>query len=121
MLESGPGTGFPTLAALEPDGDGYWSVVAPQVKAGTLYRYRLDGEIACPDPASRFQPDGPHGSSMVVDPCAFAWTDHDWPGVALEGQVVYEMHIGTFTREGTWAAATREIAELARIGVTLSS
>jgi hypothetical protein len=75
-LESGAGTGPSTLAALEPDGEGYWSAAVPEAKAGTLYRYRLDGEIACPDPASRFQPDGPHGPSMVIDPCAFAWTDH---------------------------------------------
>ena len=65
-----------------------------------------------PDPASRFQPDGPHGASAVVDPAAFSWTDSGWPGIKLEGQVLYEMHIGTFTKEGTWNAAREQLKEL---------
>jgi maltooligosyltrehalose trehalohydrolase len=118
VLESGPAGAGSSSVALEPEGGGYFSAVA-EMLAGALYRYRLDGEKMCPDPASRFQPDGPHGPSMVIDPAGFPWTDDGWAGVALEGQVIYEMHVGTFTREGSWTAATREIAELARIGITL--
>jgi maltooligosyltrehalose trehalohydrolase len=104
---------------LEPEPDGYFSTVA-EATAGTLYRYRLDrAAMDYPDPASRFQPAGPHGPSMMVDPDAFAWTDGDWPGVELTGQVLYEMHIGTFTAEGTWAAAARELGALARSGITV--
>jgi maltooligosyltrehalose trehalohydrolase len=104
---------------LEPEPDGYFSTVA-EATAGTLYRYRLDrAGMEYPDPVSRFQPAGPHGPSMVVDPDVFAWTDGDWPGVELTGQVLYEMHIGTFTAEGTWAAAARELGALARSGITV--
>jgi maltooligosyltrehalose trehalohydrolase len=103
---------------LKPEGDGYFSGVAP-VRTGDRYRYRLDGDAAYPDPASRRQPDGPHGASEVVDPDTFRWTDARWRGVHLEGQVIYEMHVGTFTREGTWSAASRELPELARLGVTV--
>jgi maltooligosyltrehalose trehalohydrolase len=83
------------------------------------YGYRLDGSPACPDPASRFQPAGPHGPSEIVDPGAFAWSDADWRGVTREGQVIYEMHVGTFTTAGTWEAASRELPELARAGITV--
>ena len=102
----------------EEDG-GYFSAHVRGTDAGTLYRFRLDGEDHLyPDPASRFQPEGPHGPSRVVDPSKFAWTDAEWKGAQLKGQVVYEMHVGTFTREGTWAAAARELEELAGLGVT---
>ena len=72
-----------------------------------------------PDPASRFQPDGPHGPSCIVDPTKFRWSDAEWPGLKLKGQIIYEMHIGTFTREGTWRAAAEQLSELARIGITV--
>jgi maltooligosyltrehalose trehalohydrolase len=98
---------------------GYFSALIGEAGAGTRYRFRLDrGETAVPDPASRFQPDGPHGSSQVVDPGSFAWTDGDWTGIPQERLVVYEMHIGTFTSEGTWAAAARHLSELAELGIT---
>jgi maltooligosyltrehalose trehalohydrolase len=84
------------------------------------YRFRLDADSThYPDPISRFQPQGPHGPSEVVDPRTFSWSDHAWPGVAREGQVIYEMHIGTFTSEGTWEAAIRELPALAELGITL--
>ena len=74
------------------------------------YRFRLDDDPnTYPDPASRFQPDGPHGPSEIVDPKTFQWTDSDWPGVSLLGQVIYELHVGTFTQEGTWAAAAESL------------
>ena len=106
--------------ALAREDEGYFAGEVDDAAAGTRYRFRLDDERArFPDPASRFQPDGPHGPSQVVDPDAFRWTDDTWPGVALPGQVIYEMHIGTFTREGTWEAARRELPELAAAGITL--
>lgn len=105
---------------LEPEGSGYFSAWIPEAGDGTLYCYRLDGgEDLYPDPASRFQPEGPHGPSQVVDPGKFPWTDSEWQGIGLEGQVIYEMHIGTFTREGTWEAASRELPELAALGITV--
>jgi maltooligosyltrehalose trehalohydrolase len=105
---------------LEPEQDCYFSGHVPDAAAGTLYHYRLDSAADLyPDPASRFQPQGPHGPSQVIDPVRFRWTDDHWRGTSLQGQVLYEMHIGTFTREGTWEAASRELAELAAIGVTV--
>jgi maltooligosyltrehalose trehalohydrolase len=104
---------------LTPEGDGYFSGHVPDSKAGALYRFRLDDDPTLyPDPASRFQPEGPHGPSQVVDPWAYRWSDMSWRGAALPGQIIYETHIGTFTREGTWAAAERELPELAAAGIT---
>ena len=104
---------------LTPEKDGYFSVFAEGVAAGARYRYRLDGDAKrYPDPASRLQPQGPHGPSEVVDPRSFTWTDRDWKGTAKTGQVLYEMHVGTFTQEGTWRAAERELAGLADLGIT---
>jgi maltooligosyltrehalose trehalohydrolase len=71
-----------------------------------------------PDPASRFQPDGPHGASAVVDLAGFAWADADWDGVKLAEQVIYELHVGTFTPEGSWAAAAERLPLLVDIGIT---
>lgn len=103
---------------LKPEGQGYFSGKASSAAAGDLYRYRLDdkGDLY-PDPASRFQPVGPHGPSQIVDPGEFAWTDKDWKGHRIDGMVLYEMHIGTFTQEGTWDAAQIELQEIASIGV----
>jgi maltooligosyltrehalose trehalohydrolase len=106
--------------ALRREADGYHSGLGDGVPAGARYRLRFDGgDRLFPDPASRFQPEGPHGPSEVVDPSTFRWTDQAWRGPTLRGQVVYEMHVGTFTREGTYAAAARELAELRDLGITL--
>jgi maltooligosyltrehalose trehalohydrolase len=118
LVESAGGAA--TTIELQPDDHGYFSAVEPQARAGMLYRFRLDGgEVLIPDPASRFQPEGPHGPSMIIDPTQFQWSDDPWMGVRLPGQVIYEMHIGTYTREGTWGAAMNELEELARIGITV--
>jgi maltooligosyltrehalose trehalohydrolase len=103
---------------LQPEADGYFSVTVPDIGRRTLYRYRLDGRGPYPDPCSRFQPAGPHGPSMVVDSNAYAWHDGGWPGIEMKGQVIYEMHIGAFTREGTFDAAIRHLAELRDLGVS---
>src|SRR6266850_7664464 len=91
-----------------PEGNGYFSGEVTAAGPGTRYHYRLDGCSRLADPASRFQPEGVHGPSEVIDPSAFRWSDAGWPGVPAAGHVVYEMHVGTFTREGTWPAAMRE-------------
>ena len=98
--------------------DGYFSLWSVPAQAGMRYRFRLDRGDALPDPASRFQPEGPHGPSEILDPGAFAWTDDTWRGVAREQLVIYEMHIGTFTPEGSWEAAARELPALAELGIT---
>jgi maltooligosyltrehalose trehalohydrolase len=108
-----PGQEFHALA---PEKGGYFSGSA-NAGAGACYRFRVNDRFY-PDPASRFQPDGPHGPSCIVDPAAFRWTDSRWPGVTLKGHIIYEMHIGTFTKEGTWRAAAQQLEELARIGIT---
>jgi maltooligosyltrehalose trehalohydrolase len=97
---------------------GYFAVTMPDPGRPVLYRFRLDdGETPLPDPASRFQPEGPHGPSEVIDPSRFVWTDLDWRGPRLEGQIIYEMHVGTFTPEGNWLAAARQLPELVAAGI----
>lgn len=104
---------------LRREDGGYFSGLVAGIGAGARYRFRLDGEDSLfPDPASRFQPEGPHGPSQVVDAAAYRWTDAAWPGLGLEGQVLYELHVGTFTPEGTWAAAAAKLPLLRDIGVT---
>jgi maltooligosyltrehalose trehalohydrolase len=108
------------IIPLDAESDGYFSARTSGARPGDLYRYRLDRTAKLlPDPASRFQPHGPLGPSMIIDPGQFAWQDTGWQGVRIEGQVIYEMHIGTFTAEGTWAAARRELKSLKELGVTV--
>ncbi len=104
---------------LRAESGGYFSGVLTEARAGSRYRFLLDEDLALADPASRYQPEGPHGSSEVVDPGAFQWTDSDWTGVSPECRVLYEMHIGTFTAEGTWDAARRHLPALAELGITM--
>jgi maltooligosyltrehalose trehalohydrolase len=113
------GADAPAPVALRPEEQGYFSGLVPQAGPGTRYRFRLDGGDAVPDPASRWQPDGPHGPSEVVDHDAYLWTDADWRGVGPRGQVLYEMHIGTFTPEGTYAAAEQHLVFLKDLGITV--
>jgi maltooligosyltrehalose trehalohydrolase len=105
--------------ALAPERDGYFAAQVNDAAPGTRYRFRLDGASSYPDPASRFQPEGPDGPSEVIDSASFGWSDQDWGGIDPERVVVYELHIGTFTREGTWSAAARELQPLAELGVTV--
>jgi maltooligosyltrehalose trehalohydrolase len=106
-------------APLRAEGGGYHAALVPQARPGTRYRFRLDGKESFPDPASRWQPEGPHGPSEVVEPEAFRWSDEGWRGVDPRGQVLYEMHIGTFTPEGTYAAAERHLPFLKDLGITV--
>jgi maltooligosyltrehalose trehalohydrolase len=102
---------------LSKDAQGYFSAEFPDVRAGTLYCYRVDGKGPFPDPVSRFQPRGVHDVSETVDP-AFPWTDGAWQGVPRNELVIYELHTGTFTPEGTFAAATEKLPFLTELGVT---
>lgn len=105
--------------ALARQSDGYWTGLVPEACAGMRYRYRLNGGEAYPDPCSRFQPEGPHGPSLIVDPNAYTWHDEQWPGVTMHGQVIYELHIGTFTPEGTFEAAITRLDGLKELGITV--
>jgi maltooligosyltrehalose trehalohydrolase len=97
---------------------GYYRAVVEDVSAGTRYSFRLDGESERPDPASRLQPEGVHGPSEVVDPSGFPWTDANWKGISLGQSVFYELHVGTFTNEGTLSAILPRLDKLADLGVT---
>jgi maltooligosyltrehalose trehalohydrolase len=107
-----------TFHSLTREQGGYFSG-AVKVGAGTSYRFQINGSETYPDPASRFQPDGPHAASCVVDSAKFQWSDSPWHGITMKGQVIYEMHIGTFTKEGMWRGAAEQLPELARIGITV--
>ncbi|MBA4138474.1 MAG: malto-oligosyltrehalose trehalohydrolase [Opitutus sp.] len=109
--------GSATTVPLTPEANGYFSGQVAGIGAGARYRLRVDGG-AFPDPASRFQPEGPHGPSQVVDP-RFAWTDAEWRGRPVRELVIYELHLGTFTAAGTWRAAMERLPELAQLGVTM--
>jgi maltooligosyltrehalose trehalohydrolase len=103
--------------AMQPSEHGYFYADVSDVSPGTLYRYRLDEGIERPDPVSRFQPEGVHGPSQVVDN-HFPWTAHAWHGLPLDKYVLYELHAGTFTPEGTFDAIIPRIADLRRLGIT---
>ena len=114
---SRPGGGREVVLGREPG--GYHAGFAPGLAAGARYRFRLgDDDALYADPASRYQPEGPFGPSQVVDPAAFAWTDAAWTGIPPERHVLYELHLGTFTAEGTWDAASRWLPYLAEVGIT---
>jgi maltooligosyltrehalose trehalohydrolase len=116
VLEDG---GRRDLRPLDRDARGYWSGVFADVRPGARYRYRLSGDAArvFPDPASRFQPDGVHGASQVIDP-SFRWTDQEWRPRAQSDLVFYELHVGTFTPEGTFRGVIDRLPYLAQLGVT---
>jgi maltooligosyltrehalose trehalohydrolase len=98
-----------------PDG---WFELTQAARAGTLYRYRVDGRHEVPDPASRFQPRDVDGPSEVIDPHAFQWRDEGWRGRAWEEAVIYELHVGSFTSQGTFAAVVPKLKHLKDLGVT---
>jgi maltooligosyltrehalose trehalohydrolase len=116
VVESGARIGDELALVSQPL--GYFELTVEGVGAGDRYRYRVDGAGPFPDPASRAQPDGVHGASAVVDAARFGWTDQAWAGVAPERLVLYELHVGTFTPEGTWRAAIERLPYLRALGVT---
>jgi maltooligosyltrehalose trehalohydrolase len=112
------GNAGPHEVELEREEDGHFVGADPRGRPGDLYRFVLgeDG-AALPDPASRFQPFGVEGPSQVVDPSAYVWRSVEWRRPPARGRVIYELHVGTFTREGTFAAAARRLDALADLGV----
>jgi maltooligosyltrehalose trehalohydrolase len=106
---------------LEAEADGYFSGLVHEAYAGSRYRFSLDGGPPYPDPASRYQPEGPAGPSEIIDPAAYAWSKSEasWAGISIEGQVLYELHIGTFTPEGSFLSAIREFPRLRKLGITV--
>jgi len=104
--------------AMRPQERGYFHCTLPDVREGQRYAYRLDGGPERPDPCSLSQPDGVHRPSAVVRPDHFTWTDQSWKGVPREELVFYELHVGAFTTEGTFAAVIPRLAALRELGVT---
>ena len=100
------------------DAEGWRRLIVPEARAGSRYAYRIDGGLLVPDPASRFQPDDVSGPSAVVDPNAFAWTDGAWSGRPWEEAVISEVHVGTATPEGTYAALSNRLGDLQALGIT---
>ncbi len=97
--------------------DGYWRISAEGLSPGNLYVYRLENEWDRSDPASFYQPQGVHGPSMIVNHSSFTWTDKDWSGISLSEMIMYELHVGTFTSEGTFDAATEKLDYLVDLGI----
>jgi maltooligosyltrehalose trehalohydrolase len=117
VLKDGPGAD-PEPVALTAEERGYFSGFLPAAGPGTRYRLRLDQQTLLADPASRWQPEGVHGPSMVVDPAAFAWEVDAWQLPPFRDWVLYELHVGTFTPGGTFEAAIRRLPYLKNLGVT---
>ncbi|MGE4243754.1 malto-oligosyltrehalose trehalohydrolase [Ramlibacter sp.] len=109
--------GKPVFHPAEVDREGWWTAHVPEATAGSLYHWRIDGEWLVPDPASRQNPAGVEQPSAVVDPLQFEW-DAGWRGRPWRDVVLYEMHVGAFTEEGTFEAAAQRLKELADLGIT---
>jgi maltooligosyltrehalose trehalohydrolase len=99
-------------------GDGWFEISTSEAEAGTQYRFEIDGKDQVPDPASRYQPLGVHGPSEVIDPKTFAWTDQSWRGRPWNEAVIYELHVGTFSPEGTFAGVESKLDYLSDLGIT---
>jgi maltooligosyltrehalose trehalohydrolase len=106
------------LLTMGPLADGYHHATVNNLDVGSEYFYRIDGERDVPDPASRFQAQGVHGPSRIVDPDSFHWTDQNWNGTDLERSIFYELHVGTYTPEGTFDALIEHLPKLVALGVT---
>lgn len=106
------------VVRLMAEGEGYFAATVAGVRDGASYFYRFDDGTERPDPASRFQPEGVHGPSRIVDPDSFPWTDDGWKGMPLDALVIYELHTGTFSREGTFEAIIPRLDYLSDLGVT---
>ena len=109
---------FRAAMALHRMEQGWFELVTEEAKIGSQYLFQIDGRAKVPDPASRFQPQDVHGPSEVVDPAAFDWQEGNWKGRPWREAVIYELHTGTFTPEGTFTAVERKLDYLAALGVT---
>jgi malto-oligosyltrehalose trehalohydrolase len=113
LLHDGPPLPMPMV------GDGWYELVTRAARTGSRYRYRIDGKLDVPDPASRFNPDDVAGQSQVIDPEAFAWDDAAWSAPPWHTAAVYELHLGTFSEEGTFAGAARKLDYLVELGISV--
>jgi maltooligosyltrehalose trehalohydrolase len=104
--------------AMPRDAGGWAEFTTREAPPGARYRFRIDGELLVPDPASRFQPEDVHGPSEVIDPLTYGWSDVHWAGVPAERLAFYELHVGTFTEPGTFASLGGRLDHLASLGVT---
>ena len=107
-----------TELAMTAVGDGWFERQVAEAGAGTHYHYRIDAGQAVPDPAARYQPGEVHGSSVVVDPSSYVWQQHDWRGRPWQETVLYELHVGSFTPQGTYAGVSERLDELVDLGIT---
>jgi|SRR5579862_1131534 len=98
--------------------NGYHQGIIEGVRPGARYLYSLDGKMERPDPASKFQPEGVHGPSEIIDPNCLKGNEKDWRGLSLEDYIIYELHVGTFTMQGTFGAIIPCLDELKKLGVT---
>lgn len=104
--------------SMKKNREGYWTVSAKRRPPGVLYVYELNETLARPDPASHFQPEGVHGPSQVVDHNLFQWSDLQWRGIPLDDYIIYELHVGTFTEEGTFLSAIQKLNCPVELGIT---
>jgi maltooligosyltrehalose trehalohydrolase len=104
--------------AMQPAEDGFVELFVGEARPGDRYAYRIDGELTVPDPASRHQPEDVHGPSELIDPGAYDWAEDDWRGRSWEEAVIYELHLGSFSPEGTFAGLERRLDYLVELGVT---
>ena len=107
-----------TMLPMLMEQDGWFTVVTDQAAAGSRYRFRIGGELRVPDPASRFQPNDVHGPSQVLDPQAWQWEHGDWRGRPWEEAAIYELDVGAFSAEGSFAAVKEHLDHLVDLGVT---
>ena len=103
---------------MSQSGDGWFQLIPNEASVGARYQFQINGEIKVPDPASRFQPSDVHGPSEVIDPTDFDWSEDNWRGRPWAAAVIYELHVGTFTPEGTFAAVEKKLDYLADLGIT---
>ena len=105
------------LIPMQPSAEGYWQTTATDIEPGTLYTYQLEGKTYRPDPASKYQPQGVHAPSQVIDENISTWTDTNWQGVPLAEMIIYELHVGTFTQPGTFEAIISQLKQLKELGI----
>jgi 1,4-alpha-glucan branching enzyme len=108
----------PRLLPMQPAAEGWHALDEPSGQAGWRYQFVLPNGLHVPDPASRFQPEDVHGASEIIDPRAYHWSDANWRGMPWHTAVIYELHVGTFTSEGTFRAVIGRLDHLVALGVT---
>ena len=111
-------TGSQMRSPLQREDYGYWSTISDTLKEGSGYKFMINGEKELPDPASLYQPNGVHGSSSAIRIDTFPWADDQWKNLPLEEYIIYELHTGTFTEEGTFAAIEEKLDYLLELGIT---